>query len=125
MAKISVLGAGTWGLGIAILLHNNGHEVTVWSALPDEINMLQTKREHKNLPGVLLPQTMIFTQDMKEASENADLVVMAVASVFTRQTARRFSPYVKDKQVIVNVAKGIEEDTMAMLTQLIEEKIPL
>ncbi len=124
MAKISVLGAGTWGLGIAILLHNNGHEVTVWSALPDEINMLQTKREHKNLPGVLLPQTMIFTQDMKEASENADLVVMAVASVFTRQTARRFSPYVKDKQVIVNVAKGIEEETLALLTQQIEEEIP-
>lgn len=124
MAKISILGGGTWGIAIAVLLHKNGHEVTVWSALESEIDMLKTNHEHKMLPGVILPDDMIFTTDDKEAVEGKDLLVMAVASSFTRKTANRLSSIVKEGQKIVNVAKGIEEGTLYTMCDIIAEEIP-
>ncbi|MCD8052447.1 MAG: NAD(P)-dependent glycerol-3-phosphate dehydrogenase [Lachnospiraceae bacterium] len=124
MSNVTILGAGTWGMGIAILLHNNGHAVTVWSAVPAEIEMLQTKHEHNNLPGVVIPTGIAVNGDLASALAGADLVVMAVASVFTRRTARLAAPLIPEGQVIVNVAKGIEEDTLALLSQQIEEEIP-
>ena len=66
MAKISVIGAGSWGTALAWLLHNNGHEVTVWSIMEAEVQMLRKEREHKQkLPGVALPEDMIFTSDLR------------------------------------------------------------
>ena len=122
--KITVMGAGTWGMGLAILLANNGNEVTVWSAVPAEIDMLQTTRAHKNLPGAVIPDSVKFTKDLEEATREPELIVMAVASVFTRRTAKLVSPYIREGQVIVNVAKGIEEETLAVLTKQISEEIP-
>lgn len=124
MAKISVFGAGTWGLGISILLHNNGHQVMVWSAVSAELEMLRMTKEHKNLPGVKMPEEICFTDDLEEATKDADLMVLSVASVYTRATARRMKPYIKDGQIIVNVAKGIEEGTLATLRDQIVEEIP-
>ena len=80
MAKVCILGGGSWGIGLSVVLHKNGHEVTVWSAVPAEIQMLQEKHEHKMLPGVKLPEDMIFTTDDRSAIEGKDLLVMAVAS---------------------------------------------
>lgn len=124
MAKISILGGGTWGIAIAVLLHRNGHDVTVWSALESEIEMLKRNHEHKMLPGVILPENMFFTTDDRKAVEDKDLLVMAVASSFTRGTAHRLAPLVKKNQIIVNVAKGIEESTLHTLSEIIEEEIP-
>lgn len=124
MAKVCVLGGGTWGIALALLLYKNGHEVTVWSALSTEIEMLSTAHEHKMLPGVKLPEDMIFTTDDKEAVKGKDLLIMAVASSFTRTTARRISGLVESGQKIVNVAKGIEENTLMTLSQIVEEEIP-
>ncbi|MBO4981977.1 MAG: NAD(P)-dependent glycerol-3-phosphate dehydrogenase [Lachnospiraceae bacterium] len=124
MAKVCVLGGGTWGIALALLLYKNGHEVTVWSALSTEIEMLSTAHEHKMLPGVKLPEDMIFTTDDKEAVKGKDLLIMAVASSFTRTTARRISGLVEPGQKIVNVAKGIEENTLMTLSQIVEEEIP-
>lgn len=124
MAKISILGGGTWGIAIAVLLNRNGHEVTVWSALESEIEMLKSNHEHKMLPGVILPENMFFTTDDRKAVEDKDLLVMAVASSFTRSTADRLAPLVKKNQIIVNVAKGIEESTLHTLSEIIEEEIP-
>ncbi len=124
MAKISILGGGSWGIALAVLLHQNGHQVTVWSALDKEIDMLKENHEHKMLPGVKLPEDMIFTTDDKEAVKGKDLLVMAVASSYTRQTAHRLSPLVSKNQKIVNVAKGIEESTLMTLSEIIEQEIP-
>ena len=68
MAKIGIIGAGTWGIALSVLLHDNGHKISVWSALPQEIKDLQEKHEHKNLPGVVLPEDMEFTADLGHAS---------------------------------------------------------
>ena len=124
MAKVTILGGGTWGIALAVLLHNNGHEVTVWSAVEKEIQMLKELHEHKMLPGVKLPKELIYTLDEKQALTDKDIVVMAVASSYTRKTAHSLAPLVKPGQIIVNVAKGIEEATLMTLTQVIEDEIP-
>lgn len=126
MAEIGIIGAGSWGIALAWLLHNNGHNVQVWSILEDEIQMLKTKHEHVDkLPGVKLPEDMKFTTDLKEAVEGKEILVLAVPSPFTRSTAKSMKEYVKEGQIIVNVAKGIEEATLMTLTQIIEQEIPL
>lgn len=124
MGKVTILGGGSWGIALAVLLHNNGHEITIWSALESEITMLNENHEHKMLPGVKLAEDMIFTTDEKIAVEGKDLLVMAVASSYTRQTAHRFASLIAPRQKIVNVAKGIEESTLMTLSEIIEQEIP-
>ena len=125
MANVSVLGAGSWGLGLALLLNNNGHNVTVWSVLNDEVVMLQTEREHKRcLPGVRIPDSITISGDTANVINNADVLVLAVASPYTRSTAKLIAPFVKEGQIIVNVAKGVEEHTLLTLCQIVEEEIP-
>lgn len=124
MANISILGGGSWGIALAVLLHKNGHKITIWSALEEEIEMLQRTHEHKMLPGVKLSEDMVFTTDDKSAVENMDVVVMAVASSYTRDTANRFRELIAPGQKIVNVAKGIEENTLMTLSEIIEQEIP-
>jgi glycerol-3-phosphate dehydrogenase (NAD(P)+) len=125
MAKVSIIGAGSWGLGLAILLNNNGHGVKVWSVFPEEIEELKVTRENKKcLPGVKIPETIEFTADTEYAVTTADVIVMAVASPYTRSTSKIIAPFVKKGQYIVNVGKGIEEDSLLTLCQIIEEEIP-
>lgn len=125
MANVGVMGAGSWGTALALLLHSNGHQVTVWSINEEEVEMLSKEREHKSkLPGVKIPEDMVFTSDMETAIKEKDFLVLAVPSAFTRGTARNMKPFVKEGQIIVDVAKGIEEDTLMTLSQQIEEEIP-
>lgn len=125
MANVSVIGAGSWGTALALLLCKNGHDVTVWSYQEEEVRMLSEKREHvSKLPGVRIPDEIFFTADIKEAVEEKDVVVLAVPSIHVRSTARMISPYAKEGQKFVDVAKGIEEDTLMTLSQQIEEELP-
>lgn len=125
MAKISIMGAGSWGTALAVLLHNNGHEVVLWSCLQDEVDMLREKREHASkLPGVILDPSICITSDLEESLRDPDVVILAVPSPFTRSTARSMKEYVREGQKIVNVAKGIEETTLMTLSEIIEEEIP-
>lgn len=125
MNRVSVLGAGSWGTALAILLANNGHEVTLWSVLEAEVEMLTTHREQVDkLPGVKLPENITITMNLEEACNNKDLLVFAVASPYVRSTAKLVAPYVKDNQIIVNVAKGIEESTLSTLSDILNEEIP-
>ncbi len=125
MANIGVIGAGSWGIALSVLLSNNGHDVKVWSIIEDEIKMLQENHEHKDkLPGVILSEKITYTTDLKDAVDGKDLLVMAVPSPFVRKTAASLKPLVSDGQIIVNVAKGIEETTLMTLSQIIEEEVP-
>lgn len=125
MAKISILGAGAWGTAIAILLGNNGHEVVLWSALQAEVEQLINDRELKDkLPGIKLPGSVSISGDLKSSCENKDLIVFAVASPFVRATAKNASSFIAKDQIIVNVGKGIEENTLETLTDIIKDEIP-
>lgn len=126
MAKISILGCGAWGIAIGVLLNNNGHQVTMWSALDSEVEMLQNNRENVNsLKGVIIDEKIIVTNDVEKACKDQDIIVMAVASRFTRQTSKNISSLIKEGQIIVNVGKGIEEETLMTLTDIIEAEIPV
>lgn len=125
MAKICVAGCGGWGLSLALVLDKNGHEVTLWSALAGEIEML--KKEHENrkcLPGVMIPDRIQISADIHEALQDKDVVVMAVASPYIRSTAAMFKGHIKSGQIIVDVAKGIEERTLYTLSQVIKDELP-
>ena len=125
MANVGVLGAGSWGTALSVLLTDNGHQVTVWSIDEKEVKMLNEKREHElKLPGVKLPDSMVITGDLEQAITGKDFLVLAVPSPFTRSTARKMSPYVAAGQIIVDVAKGIEESTLLTLSKQIEQEIP-
>ncbi len=125
MAKYSVLGAGSWGTALSKVLALNGHAVTVWSIMEDEIKMLTDNNEHlSKLPGVKLPHSICYTTDLASAVKEADMLVLAVPSPFTRSTAHSLKNLVKEKQLIVNVAKGIEDVTYMTLTDIIEEEVP-
>jgi glycerol-3-phosphate dehydrogenase (NAD(P)+) len=125
MSKISVLGAGTWGTALAILLSNNGHEVTIWTIIENEARMLSEHRnEIKNLPGAKLPAEVKVTMNLEEACSGKELLVMAVASPYIRSTAKLASPFIKEGQKIVNVSKGIEDVTLRTLSEVISEEIP-
>lgn len=125
MASIGVIGAGSWGTALAVLLCGNGHEVTLWSIIEDEVHTLQTKRENPDkLPGVKLPEKIEVTSDLEKAISGKQVLVLAVPSPYVRSTAHTMKPYVAEGQIIVNVAKGIEEDSLKTLSQVIEEEIP-
>lgn len=125
MANIAVIGAGSWGTALASLLSNNGNKVTIWSCVEDEIKMLKEHHEQLDkLPGVKLPSDMIFTSNLEEAMLDKDILVLAVPSPFTRSTSHNMAQYIKAGQIVVNVAKGIEDSTMMTLSQIIEEELP-
>ena len=125
MAKTAVIGAGSWGTALSLVLHTNGNDVIVWSIVEQEVQMLREKHEHVDkLPGVKLPEDITFTTDLKEAIEGKDYLILAVPSVFTRSTAKSMAPFVKKGQVIVCVAKGIEENTLMTLSDIVEQEIP-
>lgn len=124
MAKIGIIGAGTWGTALGLLLYGNGHEVILWSAFEREASHLKERREHPNLPGVHLPDDMEFTASVEEAMEDREVLVLAVPSIYVRSTAKVMAPFCREGQIIVNVAKGIEESTLMTLSQVIEEELP-
>ena len=120
--KIGVIGAGTWGIALARMLTNSGHDVAVWSAIESEIDELAKSRAHKNLPGIVIPEATEFTKDLGHAAD-ADIILMAVPSPFVRATTTRIAPYVKDGQIIVDVAKGIEKETLFTMTEVIHDEL--
>lgn len=125
MAKVSVIGAGSWGTAIAKVLGDNGHEVMVWSHREEEVRALREKRENvSKLPGVRLSEGINFTAELSEAVLGMDVCVMAVPSTAVRETAQKMRPFVRDGQIVVNLAKGIEERTLRTLTEVIEEELP-
>ncbi len=123
MKKIGVLGAGTWGMALARMLTVNGHEVTVWSAIEREIDEFSAARKHPNLPGMEIPEQILFTKQMEQVCRDKDVLLFAVPSPFVRSTARSAAPYVADGQIIVDVAKGIEADTLFTMTQIIGDEL--
>ena len=125
MKNIGIIGAGSWGTALAVNLTRNGHQVTIWSIMEDEIKMLQEHHEHLDkLPNVKLDENMQFTCNLEEAILDKDMLVLAVPSIFTRSTAKSMSPFVTKGQMIVCVAKGIEDGSLKTISEVVEEEIP-
>lgn len=124
MADIGIIGSGTWGTGIARLLSDNGHIVRMWCPFQEEADNLSRTREHPNLPGVRLSERITFTADIEDAVTAKNLIVMAVASPYTRTTAEKMAPFIPEEQRIVTVTKGIEDGTFKTQADILEEILP-
>lgn len=125
MAKVTVLGGGGWAIALAKVLHENGNDVTIWSAVPREVDALTKDRENKiGLPGIKIPEEIKITNDIAEAVKDSKMIVMAVASSFVRSTSRSLKGLIPKGQIIVDVAKGIEDDTFYTMTEIIEDELP-
>ena len=121
--RIGIIGAGTWGMALARMLSNSGHGVRVWSPHPEAIDRLETTRTQKNLPDMIIPEAVKFTKLMEEVCRDKDLLVFAVPSVFVRSAARLANAFIHDGQIIVDVAKGIEAETLMTLSEVIRDEV--
>lgn len=123
MSKVSIIGAGTWGIALANMLCSSKHEVIVWSAIPEEIDYIEKYRKHPKLKDTKILDDIKLTKSIKEAVEGQEIIVMAVPSVFVRKTAYQVGEYLKNDQIIVDVAKGIESDTLHTMSEIIHEEV--
>ena len=119
--KILVAGSGGWGTALALLLHKNGHEVTLWSYCAEESERLAQTLENPFLPGVALPKELRFTADAAQAQDK-NMIVFATPSFAVRATAKTFAPYLPDDAVLVSVTKGIEADTGLRMSELVAQE---
>ncbi len=125
MAKVTVLGGGGWAIALAMVLYENKNDVTIWSALDKEVEALSNDRENKiSLPGVIIPDEIKVVSDLETAVKDTDVIIMAVASSYVRTTAHSLQGKIKKGQIIVDVAKGIEDDTYNTMTEIIVEELP-
>ena len=125
MARIGMIGAGSWGTALAAHLAGCGHRVEIWSIMKDEVDMINnTHQQSVKLPGVILDESVTASTDLEQVMRDKDMLVLAVPSAFTRSTAKNMAKYCRYGQLIVSVAKGIEEDTLLTLTEVIKEEIP-
>lgn len=125
MSAISIIGAGSWGTSLAILLTKNGHDVRVWSLFQQEVDMLNNEREHKNnLPGIKIPDSIKFTTDIKECLEGHEYIVLVVPSQAVRESCRKIAPHVNKDDIIIICSKGLEEATGKRLSEVVLSEIP-
>ena len=121
--KIGVLGSGTWGTALARMLALNGNEVVMWSALESEVKELCEKRVHPNLLGMKIPESIVITGDIKTALDGIEMAVFSVPSLYVRSVAKQAKPYISKDTIIVDVAKGIETDSLMTMTEVIADEL--
>jgi len=125
MAEIAVLGAGSWGIAVSTLLSHNGHKVTMWEFDPEEMKRLRAQREHsQKLPGVRIPNEIKITDQLESAVSGAEMLVLALPSHTVRQVVKRVGGIQLRDPVVVNLAKGIENDTLLRMSEVLKQELP-
>lgn len=123
--RISVLGAGSWGTTLAVLLHYNGHQVTLWEYKRNYCKQLNKLKENKiYLPGIKIPEEINITHSLEEASEKQHMIVLAVPSQFLRGVISKIKNYDYSNTTFVSVAKGIEKESLLTVSQVLRDEIP-
>lgn len=121
--KIGILGAGTFGIALAKLLAKKGLDVTVYSHSSDKVIKLRETNRHERFLDVALPDSIKYTSLISEAVKNKDIVLFALPSITIREVARSIKPYISDSQIIVDVSKGIEKDSLLTLSEVIKQEL--
>ena len=123
--KVAIIGAGSMGTAMAVLLSKNENDVSLWSPIQDEIDMLKDKREHiTRLPGVKVPETIKLTTDMAQAVKDCEVVALAVPSQTTRQNCNALAKLISKKAIVVTCSKGIEDGSCKLLSEIMAEELP-
>jgi glycerol-3-phosphate dehydrogenase (NAD(P)+) len=126
--KICVLGGGSWGTTLAILLHENGHEIRLWEVFPEHVESIRRDGENKKfLPGIPIPDGLMVGSDIDEALRGAELVTFVVPSHVVRETARKVaaSPHFNKNALFINAAKGIEEQSLKRMSEVLKDELPV
>ena len=124
MTEIGVIGAGSWGTALAMLLNENGHRVTLWSHREAEAEQIRVTRHTSKLPEAEIPPQVAVTSDLSEAVSGKPVLVLVVPSACVRETAQKLRPLVPAGTIIVSAAKGIEEGTLMTMTDIIAGEVP-
>ncbi len=118
------MGSGSWGTALALLLHDNKHDVTLWSYSVEEVKRINADGQNKEfLPGIDIPKDMNITEGMEEAAES-DIFVLASPSQHVRGVLKSLVPYLKGSKDFVNAAKGIEEGSLLRMTEVMAQELP-
>lgn len=125
MEKICVLGAGSWGTALALVVAKKGYNVSMWTLSEDQCQKVNSTRENVDyLPGVNIPKNIHITTDLKEAINDSSVIVLAVPSQAIRSVCKQIKPFVNKNQILVDVAKGLEKGTGLRLSQVCEKELP-
>lgn len=125
MKKVCILGAGSWGSALGLVLAKKGYEVSMWTLSQEQADKInKTKENIDYLPGVLFPNNITLTTSLEEAVLNSKIIVLAVPSQAIRSVSSNLKPFVKDEQIIVDVAKGLERGTGLRLSEVVAEELP-
>lgn len=123
--KVAMIGAGSWGTALSLVLGDNGHEVRLWGNNENVIKDINTNHQNsKYLPNVLLPAEVVGYKSLEEALTDIDLIVLAVPTKAMREVIPKLLPYIKEPKTVVHVSKGIEPETHLRISEIIEEEIP-
>lgn len=124
--KVSVLGGGSWGTALAIILSNNGHEVTLWEYNKHYVKELKKYYENKVfLPGIKIPREIEITNSLKDASSDKHMIVIAVPTQFIRSVLKQIRKISFKNTTFVSVSKGIEKDTLLTVNHIIMEELKI
>ncbi|MBD5138633.1 MAG: NAD(P)H-dependent glycerol-3-phosphate dehydrogenase [Ruminococcus sp.] len=124
MADFTILGMGGFGLSLAVMLNNFGHNVTVWSAFEQEVEDILRDGENKQkLPGVKISDEIKLTTDISLVKD-ADIVIFGIPTRKLREVAKKAAPHLSAKTVVVNTGKGLEDDTLKRMSEVLEEELP-
>lgn len=125
MKKIAVIGAGSWGTALAVMLDQYGHDVTIWARKETSVQTMRLERENKEyLPNIKIAESIVLTSDIQKAVQGKQIVIAAVPSKAVRETMQMLCVHLKKGQIIVNVAKGLEQHTLLRLSEVIEQCVP-
>jgi glycerol-3-phosphate dehydrogenase (NAD(P)+) len=123
MKKVAILGAGSWGSGLALNLASKKIDVTMWTIDSNQEKEINETRENKDyLPGIIFPKNINITTDLQETVQDATMIVSAVPSQAFRSVMKQLKPFLKDEQIVINVAKGLEKNTGLRLSEVFKEE---
>lgn len=125
MEKLCILGAGSWGSALGLVLAKKGYQVNMWTLSEEQAEKINRTRENIDyLPGVLFPNNITLTTDIENAIKDSKIIVLAVPSQAIRSVCKQIKTFVNDDQIIVDVAKGLEKGTGLRLSEVCEQELP-
>lgn len=123
--SIGILGGGSWGTALAILLSKKGHNVSIWMRDAEYLSKVENAREnYKYLPGVLLPDNITLSNDIAQVVKDKEIILISVPTQVVRETCEKIENLINDGSIIVNVAKGIENETLYRVSEIVKEVLP-
>jgi len=125
MSRIAILGAGSWGIALSVLLTDNSHHVTLWEVDSDQARRLEKEREDKQrLPGIKISSVVKITSNLPEAVSEKELLALALPSHVVRDVAKKIAKITFEQPIILNLAKGIETKTLCRMSEVLKQELP-